>query len=373
MDNHSQYDHLLTKYLLNELSVAEEKRIQEWINASPGNAVYFEQFKVAWNLSKSEGLLQKLDINEEWNYHKRVVAGGEMIMNVPDHPYDNEPGTRTRKLRRTRMLVTACIAASLVAIVSVILFTPSARYSAPVVQQSKDVDLPVADKQNIYREVNSSERPETFLLGDGSEVVLYANSELIYEKEFTGNQRNVHLKGKADFKVTSDSTKPFTVFAGDISTTVLGTQFTVTSYESSIIANVRLYEGKVIVRSTSTAAKKLKQDYVLLPGHEIIYNKTSGEAFIRSFRERKIVTGKDAIEDIQMPNDFEGSWFMFNNQALPDVFDQLQALYNVEIKYKRADLDKMYFIGRLDRADSIDQILEKICLLYQLKVSHHDN
>jgi len=194
-----------------------------------------------------------------------------------------------------------------------------------------------------------------------------------YEKEFSGKYRRVYLRGKADFSVTKDSAKPFTVFSGDISTTVLGTKFTVTAFENSMIASVRLYEGKVMVKSTASAAKKLKKDYVLIPGQEIVYNRSNGDVLVRSFAKALAGKQEQQIENIEVPDNYSGSWFMFNNQPLPDVFDQLQALYGVDIKYNRRDLDKMYFIGKFDQTDSINQILKKIAVLYQLKVSRHDN
>jgi hypothetical protein len=128
-----------------------------------------------------------------------------------------------------------------------------------------------------------------------------------------------------------------------------------------------------MVRSTSSAAKKFRKDYVLIPGQEIVYNRNNGDVLVRSFAKATIGKQEQQVENIEVPDNFKGSWFMFNNQPLPDVFDQLQALYGVDISYNRRDLDKMYFIGKFDQTDSINQILKKIALLYQLKVTHHDN
>jgi hypothetical protein len=62
------------------------------------------------------------------------------------------------------------------------------------------------------------------------------------------------------------------------------------------------------------------------------------------------------------------NWFMFNNQGLADVFDQLAIIYNVEIQYTNSDLHNKYFIGKLDRHDSLNKIMKDIALLNHLSV-----
>ncbi len=50
-------------------------------------------------------------------------------------------------------------------------------------------------------------------------VELYANSALHYENDYGKTSRNSWLTGKGFFKVVKDSTRPFTVYSSDISTT----------------------------------------------------------------------------------------------------------------------------------------------------------
>jgi len=77
---------------------------------------------------------------------------------------------------------------------------------------------------------------------------------------------------------------------------------------------------------------------------------------------------KNDKEDITLPNHSKGSWFMFNNQPLSEVFDELQSVYNVRIVYKQTDLRKMYFIGKFDASDSLNVILSRMATLYHLKI-----
>lgn len=376
MDNPNRYDDLLARFILNELNPDEEKEVIEWLYASEENVQYFEQFKELMNLSKTATFLQNVDVNDEWDYHRRVVTGGEMIMNVPEETGDFPFDARIRRRKRINLMLMSAMAASFVLVILAVLYVSGPKKSSSrsvtentITSHGEGKNVP----DNVITEKNISNVPRSLLLSDGSEVVLYANSELIYEKNFTGNERRLQLKGKADFAVTKDSAKPFIVATGHISTTVLGTRFTITAYDESVIARVKLHEGKVIVKSIAGSTKQLKNDYLLAPGQELVYNKLNGEAFVRWFKKAAIAKSDDVVEDINMPENFSGSWFMFNNQPLPDVLDQLQAIYNVEITYTKTDLDKMYFIGRFDQTDSIHNILQKISLLYQLKVSNNNN
>ncbi|RZM11206.1 MAG: hypothetical protein EOO88_47215, partial [Pedobacter sp.] len=51
----------------------------------------------------------------------------------------------------------------------------------------------------------------TYMLPDGSEVILNSNSSISFENNFGGKERRVHLSGEAFFKVSKDATRPFIV------------------------------------------------------------------------------------------------------------------------------------------------------------------
>jgi ferric-dicitrate binding protein FerR (iron transport regulator) len=368
MENHSEYDDLLARYVLNELSEDEQKELDRWINEKEANKLYFEQFKATWNLAGAGSLTDRIDINEEWNYYNRVVKGGELLKSVQKEqeniPFE-EAAPRRSPIRLMRM---AAVAAVLVMACVTILYLQQGE------PRGGQVTATVIKKDTLHREPvirterNNSDAPRTVQLADGSSVVLYMNSELRFSDVFEEDQRSVRLKGKADFKVAKDPSRPFTVYHGEISTTALGTEFTVTAYDNTSTDVVKLYEGKVVVKSTDEAIKKLKKAYYLDPGQELLYNKATATAFVRSFREA-VASQPGKKEEITLPEDFEGSWIMFNNQPLKEVFDQLSAVYEVDIDYRNADIDKMYFIGRFDEKDSIATILKRISILHQLKLT----
>jgi transmembrane sensor len=167
----------------------------------------------------------------------------------------------------------------------------------------------------------------------------------------------VYLDGEASFEVVTEAAKPFEVYSGALATIVLGTSFTVNDFEQSPYIRVTLHTGKVLVRSPS-------HEVCLLPDQELWYNKSSMLATVRNLHRREGPTDKSMDgKMVRMPD-----WYMFNNQSLAQVLDQLSSLYEVRIHYSATDLRGLYFIGRFDRTDSLDDILQDIALLNGLTV-----
>ncbi|MEJ8820188.1 FecR family protein [Lacibacter sp. H407] len=216
---------------------------------------------------------------------------------------------------------------------------------------------------------NKTKNAQEIKLADGSVVMLEANSELQYYEPFEAEKRSFYLKGEAYFKVAKDKTKPFTVYSNEISTTALGTAFTVSAFETNAMITVKLHEGRVVVKG-GVKSTKLERDYFLIPGDEFRYNRTTNVATV--VRSSKPLSNKKN-GDVKTDDENESNWFMFNNQKLSQVLDQLSAIYNVKIEYSGTELNKMNFIGKIEKSDSIEQILNDIALLNNLTVTKTDS
>jgi transmembrane sensor len=79
------------------------------------------------------------------------------------------------------------------------------------------------------------------------------------------------------------------------------------------------------------------------------------------------------VEDIPLPYNDRGNWYMFNNQSLGEVFEHLKDIYEVDIEYNPEDLKKLYFIGKFSKSDSIETILKQIATLNHLTVVKENN
>ncbi|HEL5339973.1 TPA: FecR domain-containing protein [Stenotrophomonas maltophilia] len=101
----------------------------------------------------------------------------------------------------------------------------------------------------------------TITLEDGSRVVLDTASRL--DVQYGRRERSLVLRqGRADFHVSKDPARPFTVQAGAAAVTATGTQFQVRI--DGTAGEVTLLEGRVVVASQQSAAET-----ALSPGERI--------------------------------------------------------------------------------------------------------
>ena len=233
---------------------------------------------------------------------------------------------------------------------------------APALAQKVD-DIGQADSFRYAR--NVTEEKMAIALEDGSQIELYPASEVHFRKEMK-SRREIYLQGKAYFKVARDVHTPFIVYSNEIATTVLGTSFTVTSFETDNTIKVGLHTGKVLVRSRSAdnMPAKLSDGMNLSPGELLVYDRKSRVAKILSPDRRQ---GSRANKPGGVPE-----WYMFSSQSLEQVFDQLSVYYNVEIGYSPSDIRNRYFTGRYENDDSLDTILKDIALLNRLSITKQD-
>lgn len=212
---------------------------------------------------------------------------------------------------------------------------------------------------------NNSKVWKKIPLQDGSIVELAMNSELSYFEPFEKDKRSLYLIGQATFTVTKDKTKPFSVYSDEISTTALGTKFSVTAFAKASIISVKLIEGQVVVKQTENSKKIAGKDFYLVSGDEFRYNRKTMFAKVYKPLNLNEVISHDPNKEEKIES---SNWYMFNNQSLEQVFEQLSAIYNVKIDYSTSEINSMNFIGKIDKTDSIENILKDIAILNNLSV-----
>jgi len=217
---------------------------------------------------------------------------------------------------------------------------------------------------------NADNRKVRVQLPDSSEMVLSPGATVRYRKDFGQyDRREVRVEGQATFTVIKDKNIPFVVYSEGLQTTVMGTIFEITAEKSSDHIKVRLLEGNLIV-GLDSLVKDSTRKYYLSPGQELIYGKWNKSVVIQKITPAG--GGGYAYSRInRLPGhpDSLSNWYMFNNQSLADVFDQISILYNVDIQYSSADLRHKYFIGKLEKKDSLSKIMRDIALLNHLSVT----
>lgn len=225
---------------------------------------------------------------------------------------------------------------------------------------------PPAIAADTYKTIhNSTNDAMDVMLEDSTLVTLFPAGELRYKTGSTPGKREVYLEGSALFNVQHAENNPFTVFSNGLATTVLGTTFKVTGTKETHHTSIYLYKGKVVVKSANPEQVKLNKDYYLQPGDVFRYDHQQGLAALDKPKHPVVNT---TAATANTPDAVVSNWYMFENQELAQVLDQLSAIWNVPIHYNPADLQGLNFIGKIERTDTLVNVLKDIALLNNLTV-----
>lgn len=232
-----------------------------------------------------------------------------------------------------------------------------------------ETEAPAFEARRI---ANTTQKPMNIVLPDSSLVTLSPNSTVYYKEPFQDGKRIVELKGEAYFEVVKHAQMPFIVESYPLSTTVLGTVFSVKSFEKERQIKVALFKGVVAVGNTDPGRPAVRTPFYLSPGDVLTYDKQNGQVrFITSKTTGTSPTGSEKGAGRQpLPDNImeDNNWYMFNNQPLAGVLDQLSLLYNEKISYTATDLEGLSFIGRIDKTDTLETVLQLIGRLNNLEV-----
>ncbi len=193
----------------------------------------------------------------------------------------------------------------------------------------------------------------SFVLPDGSQVWLNKGSRLYYSGELDGRKRMVRLEGEAFFDVAEDREHPFIVEAHDLDITVLGTEFTVSAYDESIVT-AYLQEGSIMATGPG-----LEEGIILTPNHSITYDRTKG-AYIK-----ECVLASNHTSWI-------GDRLVFNNTSLYDIMENLCHWYNMDISCDDEAFAKATKLSLTIRQEPLHEILEAVEALVPVTYSTID-
>ena len=68
-----------------------------------------------------------------------------------------------------------------------------------------------------------------------------------------------------------------------------------------------------------------------------------------------------------------GDVMEFSKRPLPAVLNELSRVYAHDIRYRQADIDRISFTGRISTTDSLEQVLQTIAVLNELKLKKEQN
>ncbi|MDN5217102.1 DUF4974 domain-containing protein [Fulvivirgaceae bacterium BMA12] len=204
------------------------------------------------------------------------------------------------------------------------------------------VVVPTEPLETIYFEKSNPRGVKsTVMLPDGSKVKLNSQSNLQYEEDYEKGERKVYLRGEAFFEVVENPSKPFTVYAGNISTTALGTSFNVKAYPEDEIIEVYLVTGKVEVKNVAD-----QTNLTLLPDE--------GARF-----DMKNNIFSPFENDIDQILAWRSGTLVFKKADFPEVLKRLERWYNVEFVLNGAPQDSWSLTGEFQN-ESLENVLRGI-------------
>ena len=177
-------------------------------------------------------------------------------------------------------------------------------------------------------------------LSDGTKVWLNSETELKYPVRFTGNTREVSVKGEAYFEVKRDTLHPFIVHTPYSDTKVLGTSFNVSAYEDETTTAITLVSGKVEVYYQH-------EKCILKPGWQAVAKNKSGTLETREVDVADYVSWKDGM-------------FEFNDMPLEQLVSQLSRWYDVDFFFANSKIRNFKFTGAIKRSNTLLFMLEFI-------------
>ncbi|HWJ90538.1 MAG TPA: FecR family protein [Flavisolibacter sp.] len=309
-------DDLLVKYLLHEASESERKTVENWINQDPGHASYFQQFRRVWEESRNLAAATTADEDAAWKrFHARLHA--------------HSPAAKKMAFAWWR------VAAAFIFIVGAAIIAYLAYNREETIQ-------------TLTAHAENSVVSET--LPDGSNITLNKNSSLIYPSKFKGHARAVNLKGEAFFNIHPDRSHPFLIYVNALTIRVVGTSF-----------NVRSRNGvtEVIVATGTVQVMKGRQVVELKPKEKLLAHENDS-LFVKNPEKEKLY------------NYYLTREFVCDNTPLWKLTDVLNEAYGVHITIEKKQSRNLLLTTTFSN-ESLDHILEVVCLTFGLKQSRSGN
>ena len=195
----------------------------------------------------------------------------------------------------------------------------------------------------LNKKTTTIAQKETIILIDGSKIMLNAESEITYDRNYNIKNRKIKLEGEAYFEVQNNDL-PFIIETDHGKVTVLGTSFNVRSRKDGFEVGVN--EGIVSISNDSTSIQ-------LLQGQHINVSKTFNYKSISDISYEKYP-------------DWINQKIYCKNTKLDQLFDEIERTFNVEIEFSKPSLKNMTLTGIIIAKD-IHEVLETISLLTQHK------
>ena len=183
------------------------------------------------------------------------------------------------------------------------------------------------------------------VLPDGTKAWLNAASSLRYPTAFSGDNREVEVRGEVYFDVAKNANQPFIIhLSNQVKIQVLGTQFNVNAYSNEATIKTTLVEGSIKITSGASVAGG--SSVVLYPGQQAQIGDAPGIKVLNNADVDKAVAWKSGI-------------FNFEDSGLEEVMRQVERWYDIEVVYEKGIPD-IRFGGKLSNDVSLSGLIRSL-------------
>lgn len=179
-----------------------------------------------------------------------------------------------------------------------------------------------------------------FTLADGTRVWVNSASKVRFPDHFSGEKREIHMKGEVYLEVARDEAHPFIVHAGENKVRVLGTKFNLTAYPEEQKVITTLVEGSVEFQNTHSSVR-------LKPGEQSVSDRVTNK-----LEKQKV--------DVSVYTSWVSGTFEYERMPLSDITRQLSRWYDVQFVYEAEEFRVHPFTGVVKRDQTLDEVLSII-------------
>ena len=323
-------------------------------------------------LWKNPEIINELFNNEEW---KKYQYENKLTETESEKIYQNilQEVLRKKQLEENRYKLKSVVfgaakyaaAAALILIAGWVIYQKGAPAKKTAMSSNQFAAVQkerITQPESWEEATNKNSWVQHVALPDSSVVSLYPHSTIKYEKGLSKPLRDIYLTGKAYFKVKRNPKRPFSVYAGGLKTTALGTSFTINTKEGRQRTSVRLHTGKIVV---SPELKSSKQTPVYLTKAE------SGLTYDREKQVASLIKKQAPVQAVlETSLSQTGNRIIMKNIPLVKVISLLGDAYHVKITADRKEIGNITYTGEVNTdKEDIESVLRVICLINNMSLS----
>lgn len=321
---------LLARYLAGECSPEDQEKIHDWKEKSYRNTEKLNELQRIWAVAESPHteMADEFDVKKEWDrLHRRMQEE------------EGDPN-RKKKVNSSGYSIHST-AQQMIRVAAILLVVALAGFWGYQNWEPEERST----EESTLRELSTAKGQRANLtLGDGSKVLLNAESTISLPKHFDEDLREVSLEGEAYFQIAENAERPFVIHSRGSVIRVLGTSFSVRSYPEDTEVQVFVEEGKVAMDPNSES----KQAVITADQLGRLHTE-SGNIETENVKDRELYLS------------WKDGYLKFKEKTMGQVALELERRYDIEVIFEDPSIKEKTLTAFL-KSRSVENVMEVIAM-----------